>query len=143
MAYPLHQPIDTRTGEKAGAPCKRDGAFVDEARSRADILIVDERAPFNPATHVATDSEAAEPWPFDPKATQWKLKRSVRAKTAQELADEAEAGKVGRVQNLRTDDLVTVLLAIVNEERQNRTNPAAPITRAQFVAYCRGKLGID
>lgn len=142
MAYSLHQPISTVTGEKIASPCKRDGVFIDSTRSRADVLIEDGRASFNPATHVATDTEVAEPWPFDEAQTKWKLKRTVRAKTAQELSDDQESAKQQRVNSLSSDDLLTVLTAIVNEERTNRTTPAAPITKAQFVTFCRNRLGI-
>lgn len=143
MDYPFHQPIDIATGAKSGDPCRRDGVFVDVARSRADILIMDERASFDPATQVATDTEVAEPWPFDPAQTKWKKKRAIRAKTAQELADDQEAVKQQRVGNLSADDLITVLTAIVNEERTNRgTASVAAITKMQFISYCRTKLGI-
>lgn len=142
MAYPLHQPIDIKTGAKIDEPCPRDGVHIDEARGRADVLIVDERGSYDSATHVATDSEVAEPWPFDPAATKWKRKRALRAKTAQEIADAQESENRQRVNHLTRDDLLTVLVAIVNEERQNRATPAAPITKAQFIAYCRNKLGI-
>lgn len=142
MVYPLHQPIVISTGAKAGSPCRRDGVFVDASRDRADVPIVDERATFNTATQVATDTEVAEPFPFDPAQTKWKLKRTVRAKTAQELSDDQESAKQQRVNSLSSDDLLTVLTAIVNEERTNRTTPAAPITKAQFVTFCRNRLGI-
>jgi len=143
MDYPWHQPIDIQTGAKVGPACPRDGVFVDAARGRADVLIADERAPYDSATQVATDTEVAEPWPFDPATTRWKFKRIVRAKTAEELAADQEVSAQRRLGDLSADDLATVLTAIVNEERTNRSAPAvATITKTQFIAFCRNKLGI-
>lgn len=142
MAYPLHQPISITGGGKLGEPCKRDGVFVDVERDRADIPIVDERVNYDKATQVATDSEVAEPWPFNAATTKWKLKRSIRQKTTQELAAEQASRDDMRIANLNSGDLLKILVAIVNEERTNRSPPVAAITDAQFVAYCRNKLGI-
>lgn len=142
MLYPRHQPIALDSGQKIEEPCRREDVFIDQARNRADVLIVDERGPYDPESQVATDVEVAEPWPFDPAATKWKLKRQIRQKTSEELASETEANKLARVSNLSREDLVTILLAIVNEERQNRTTPVAPLTRAQFITFCRNRLGI-
>jgi len=142
MPYPLHQPISLSTGQKIGVPCPRDGAYLDEARDRADILIVDDRGAFDPATQVAVDSEAAEPWPFNLATTRWKRKRAVRAKTAQELSQGREAERRLRIERLSSQDLLTILLAIVNVERQNRAVPAPLLTREQFISYCREELGI-
>lgn len=141
MPYPLHQPISIATGEKLDTPCRRDGVFVDERRGRADVLIVDERAAFDPATQVATDSEGAEPWPFDPAATRWRLRRTVRSKTAEELAAAQELGVQVRLDAFR-GDRGAVLRAILNAERASRLPPVPALSEEEFLAFCRAALGV-
>jgi len=57
---------------------------------------------------------------------------TVRAKTRQELKN--------RIDGVAVGNLVTVLTAIVNEERRNRSTPVNPITEAQFRRFVRGLL---
>ena len=58
---------------------------------------------------------------------------SVRDKTSEEL----EQGIDERVASLSLDDLVKVLTAIVNAERENRSTPANPITEQQFRTFAK------
>lgn len=129
--YPLHQPIDITTGEKKGDPNRRDGVFIDAERNRADVLIVDERAPFNTATHVATDTEVASPLPFDPATTRWRLQRTTRAKTAQELSDDAKNNDRAFLRN------AVLLMAQVQTTLVDKLLQKGVIVNADFDAATR------
>lgn len=140
--YPLHKPIRISTGEAIGDPVPRDGVFVDNARDRADVPIVDERAPYNGATHVATDTEVAEPLPFNAGTTVWKLKRTTRAKTAPELAADSKALTQ---EQIRTGvlQLAQVTLTLIDKLLQKGTIVANDFDAATRTMYQDLKAKVD
>lgn len=88
----------------------------------------------------------AEPLPYQEGVTKffdgWKVTGTYQPPTQEELDAGQAAKDDARANSLSNDDLITVLLAIVNEERTNRTPPADSITREQFIQYCKNQLGI-
>lgn len=142
MPYPVHQPISISGGQALGSPVRRDGVFVDQERDRADVPIVDERVPFDTATHVSTEAPVASPWPFNPATTKWRLRNTIRAKTQAELDEAAKAAS-------RTDlnkgvlQMAQILITLVDKLIQKGTitaNDFDPATRAMYVAF---KANVD
>lgn len=142
----LYQNIDTTSGGPIGRPCLRVEPVINARRGQAEVPVVDVMPSFDQATEIATDVRGAYPWPYRPGVTKFGTVRTVRARTAQEIADEAAAEQTQTDQRNLRDGAVTtaeILISLVDALLAKGTITAADIPAATRQKYVAFKAAVD